>query len=167
MKAEEALLNVNLAQAWAKGGGFAFGGTFLYAGQTSDTKAQLGSKAVVTGREARLYAGDLTTNVSWAGGIASGESLGMGISVAVNDIDRTTQALIGDEVVAAGTPLRSDTSIDVTDGVQTLARVSGDVWAFTIAGALVSEDKKKDPDSRSAEGDRIQQESLMAHRVQT
>ncbi len=145
MKAEEALLNVNLAQAWAKGGGFAFGGTFLYVGQTSDTLAQLGNEAVVTGREARLYAGDLTTTVSWAGGIAKGESIGMGVSVAVNNINRTTQALIGDEEVEAGTPLRSDTSIDVTDGVQTLARVSGDVWAFTIAGAVVSEDKQKDP----------------------
>ena len=75
MKAEEALLNVNLAQAWAKGGGFAIGGTLIYAGQTSDTLAQLGSEAVVTGREARLYAGNLATAISWAGGIASGESV--------------------------------------------------------------------------------------------
>jgi tetrahydromethanopterin S-methyltransferase subunit F len=40
--------------------------------QTSDTLVQLGSTARVTGRDARLYAGDLTTNINWVGGIASG-----------------------------------------------------------------------------------------------
>ncbi|HLL17179.1 MAG TPA: hypothetical protein VK439_00205, partial [Rubrivivax sp.] len=136
MKAEEAILNVNLAQSWANGKSFAIGGTVLYSGQTSDTLAQLGAAATVTGRDARLYAGDLTTNVTWAGGIAKGEALGVGISVAINDLDRKTRALIGAADAVAGTPVSAAQRIDVADGVSTLARVDGDIWAFTVAGAV-------------------------------
>ncbi|HUU34053.1 MAG TPA: hypothetical protein VMW48_08300, partial [Vicinamibacterales bacterium] len=145
MKAEEALLNVNLAQSFAKGETFAIGGTVLYSGQTSDTLARLGSTAVVTGREARIYAGDLTTTATWAGGIAKGESLGVGISVAVNDLHRQTRALIGNADAVSGTPIAGNTSIDVTDGVSTLAGVYGDLWAFTVAGAVASPDEPDDP----------------------
>jgi hypothetical protein len=143
MKAEEALLNVNLAQSAAKGGTFAIGGTVLYAGQTSDTLVQLGAAAFVTGRDARLYAGALGTTATWAGGIATGEALGIGISVAINDIDRTTRALIGGTTAAAGTAVSGTKYIDVSGGVQVLARVQGDVWAFTIAGSVVSPDDGK------------------------
>ncbi|MBW8892489.1 MAG: hypothetical protein JF617_10165, partial [Burkholderiales bacterium] len=96
IKAKEAILNVNLAQSFAKGKTFAIGGTVLYAGQTSDTLAQLGSEAEVTGRNVEITADDQTTTATWAGGIAKGESVGVGISVAVNDIDRKTRAVIGD-----------------------------------------------------------------------
>ena len=97
MKADEAIFNIDLGQAGAKAGTVAVGGTVMYAGQTSETIAQLGSGVKVTGREASIYAASLETNIMWAGGIAKGESIGAGISVAVNDIDRTTMALIGDE----------------------------------------------------------------------
>jgi hypothetical protein len=136
MKAEEAILNVNLAQSWANGKSFAIGGTVLYSGQTSDTLAQLGAAATVTGRDARLYAGDLTTNVTWAGGIAKGEALGVGISVAINDLDRKTRALIGAADATPARPCRAAQRIDVAEGVSTLARVDGDIWAFTVAGAV-------------------------------
>jgi hypothetical protein len=148
MKAEEALLNVNLAQSAAKGGTLVIGGTVLYTGQTSDTLVRLGSAATVTGRNARLYAGDLTTHANWAGGIAVGESIGAGISVSVNNISRQTRALIGEEDATAGSVVGTTPTITVTGGVQTLARVQGDVWAFGVAGTVVKEpppDKPDDP----------------------
>ena len=91
MKADEAIFNIDLGQAGASAGTVAVGGTVMYAGQDSDTVAKLGSGVEVTGREVSIYAASLETNVMWAGGIAKGEAIGAGISVAVNDIDRTTK----------------------------------------------------------------------------
>ena len=144
IKAREMLLNVNLAQSYAKGGTLAIGGTVLYVGQTSDTLAQLGSQALVTGRDVRLLALDQSTVATWAGGIAKGEAVGIGISVAINNFDRTTRALIGAADAVAGTPILDTAYINVTDGVQTQAYLAGDVWAFTVAGAVVKDDEAEE-----------------------
>ena len=96
MKAEEALFHIDLVQSGGTGGKFAIAGSVAYIGQDSDTLVRLGATAKVTGRDARLYAGDLTTQVTWVGGITKGEGVGIGISVAINDLDRKTRAVIGD-----------------------------------------------------------------------
>ena len=137
MKAEEASFVVNLVQSGASGGEYVLAGSVSVSHHDSDTLALLGNTAHVTGRNARIYAGDLATNVNWVGGVAVGESLGIGLSVAVNEINRTTRAIIGEpdanDPVPTGTP-----NIDFTDNVELLARVDGDLWSFTIAGAVAA-----------------------------
>ena len=96
MKAEEAIFHIDLVQSGATGGEFAIAGSVAYIGQDSDTLVRLGATAMVTGRDVRLYAGNLTTQVTWVGAITMGEGVGVGISVAINDLDRTTRAVIGD-----------------------------------------------------------------------
>ena len=105
------------SQSGASGGDYVLAGSVATTIQNSDTLAQLGNTARVTGRDARLYAGDLTTNANWVGGIASGESLGVGFSIAVNDIDRKTRAVIGDPDATEPVPA-ADSYIDVTDKVE-------------------------------------------------
>ncbi len=145
IKAREMLLNVNLAQSYAKGGTFVIGGTVLYVEQVSDTLAQLGSQAHVTGRDVRLIALDQSTVATWAGGIAKGEAVGIGISVAINNFNRTTRALIGAADAAAGTGIFGSSYINVTGGVQTQASLAGDLWAFTVAGSVVKDEKPENP----------------------
>ena len=140
MKAEEAMFSGSFAQAGANSGSYAIGGTFSYFEQNSNNLAHLDSGAIVTGRNAVVYAGNLETQANWAGGVATGESVGAGIAVAVNQVNRRTRALIGEEDDDPANQI----NIDVTDGVQTLAMVSGDVWSFTIAGAEVGEEESDD-----------------------
>ncbi|MBS3951841.1 MAG: LEPR-XLL domain-containing protein, partial [Methylomicrobium sp.] len=142
MKAEEALFNIHLAQSAGKGGGFAVAGSVVYAGQDSDTLVQVGDTAEITGRDMRLYAGDLTTTASWAGGVAVGDGVGVGFSLAINDFDRKTRAVVGNPDVltaVAGAP-GSSSYINVTDKVDVLAKVDGDLWSFSVAGAVASGD---------------------------
>ena len=96
MKAEEAIFHIDLVQSGATGGEFAIAGSVAYIGQDSDTLVRLGATRSSTGRDVRLYAGNLTTQVTWVGAIAKGKGVGVGISVAINDLDRTTHAVIGD-----------------------------------------------------------------------
>ncbi len=141
MKADEAIFNIDLGQAGAAAGKVSVGGTVMYTGQDSDTVAQLGAGVEVTGREASIYAANLETNAMWAGGVALGSGIGAGISVAVNDIDRHTAALIGDE--SNQTPLTADDvpGIKVAEDVTARAIVGGELWAFTVAGAVVTPEK--------------------------
>ena len=140
IKAEEGRFVVNLTQAGASGGKYAIGGSVAYAEQVSDTLAQLGHTAVVTGRDVVLYAGSLVTQANWVGGVVKGENVGVGIAVAINRVDRKTRALIGDADVleSSDNPLGENTSIDVTGEVKAKAVVSGDLWAFTVAGTAVT-----------------------------
>ena len=136
MKAEEAIFAINLTQAGASSGKLAIAGSVAYVGLTSDTLAQLGSGAVVTGRDARIYAGDLESQINWVGGIAKGDNVGVGIAVAINNFDRKTRAVIGDPDTRDSTgSIASTSSIDVTDNVNVHALVDGELWAFTVAGA--------------------------------
>ncbi len=141
MKADEALFNVDLGQAGADAGTVSVGGTVMYTDQDSDTVAQLGAGANVTGREVSIYAANLATNVMWAGGVAMGTGLGAGISVAVNDIDRRTLALIGDETNQTPGVADDALGIKVDQDVTARAIVGGELWAFTVAGAVVSQQK--------------------------
>ena len=117
MKAEEAIMTFSFSQAGADGGQYAVGGTVAYVEQDSTTRAQLASGAIVTGgtdpdetdvpgSPVTIYAGSLETNINWAGAVAKGDNLGFGITVAINDIDRDTSAIIGS----------IDPNVDATNG---------------------------------------------------
>ena len=144
MKAEEALFHIDLVQSGASGGKFAIAGSIAYIGQTSDTLVQIGHTAQITGRDARLYAGDLTTQITWVGGIAKGEGLGLGISVAINNLDRKTRAVIGNPDTVDSVGAAADRSnINVTGGIDVLAKVDGDLASFSVAGAISSADNSQ------------------------
>ena len=108
-----------------------------YVGHSSDTLARLGATADVAGRNVVVDATSLITQVTWVGGIAKGEGLGMGISVAINNLDRTISGVIGDPDRTASTgAVRSENHIDVSEGVDVGASLDGDLWAFSVAGAF-------------------------------
>ncbi|MCG8448768.1 MAG: hypothetical protein MI725_04190, partial [Pirellulales bacterium] len=95
LTAEARFLNVTLAQSGASAGKFALGGTFSYNQLDSDTIARLDGNARVTGGEVTVDADDDTRYYNFTGGFAKGESIGIGASVGVNNIERETYAVIG------------------------------------------------------------------------
>ena len=137
VSASENIFAVDLTQAGASGGKLAIAGSVAYVGVTNDTLAELGSRTVVTGRNAEVSAGDSEFQANWVGGIAAGQTTGVGIAVAINNLDRKTRAVIGDPdtLASTGEPIPATNSIDVTDDVTVKATVDGELWAFTIAGA--------------------------------
>ncbi len=142
MKAEEAIADFSLNQAGAQSGQYAFAGTFAYAQQDSDTLVRLSNDAIVTGRNAVLYAGNLETKVTLSGGVAQGQNLGFGVSIGVNNIDRRTRAIIGDPDLATadGRTFGADlTNIDVDEDISILARNDGELWALSLAAAIASD----------------------------
>ncbi|MGB6295658.1 MAG: DUF4347 domain-containing protein [Rivularia sp. (in: cyanobacteria)] len=155
MKAEEAIMNFNFTQAGSKAESYGIGGSFAYVNQNSNTLAQLSGGTRVEGRSANISAGSLETHINWAGGVAVGKNLGFGITVAINDIDRSTDAIIGDydpskDKNNQATPLEN-TYIYVTDGVTVDAVSDGWLGAFSVAAA-VADATPKQP-KKTKEGD--------------
>ena len=91
VKAEEAILNVNLAQACAKGRSFAIGAHRALR-RPGHGHAEPAGAAVVTGRDARLYAGDLTDGGHLGRRHRQGQSLAVGILGGDQRLDRKTRA---------------------------------------------------------------------------
>ena len=149
LKAEEAIFEINLTQAGASAGKLAIGGSVAYVGVTNDTLAQLGSEAIVTGRDVRMSATDFESQINWVGGVAMGENVGVGIAVAINNLNRKTRAVIGDPdtLESSGETIASTTFIDVTDKISVQSIVDGELWAFSVAGAAVT---GSTPDSGSS-----------------
>ncbi|KAA5541791.1 hypothetical protein FYK55_16405 [Roseiconus nitratireducens] len=155
IKAEEAMFVVNLTQSGAKADTFALGGSVAYTKQTSDTLAKLGESAIVTGRNVRVYAGDLVTQANWVGALALADAVGAGISVAVNEVDRETYAVIGDETITDSqiSSPRTTSGIDVSEAVVVNAISDGNLWAFSIAGAAAfTTSGKSIPDDTPQQG---------------
>ncbi|MDK3018044.1 LEPR-XLL domain-containing protein [Pseudodonghicola flavimaris] len=158
MKAEEALFNLGFAQSGASSSsGFAVGGTVSVIKQDSDTLVQLGNRARVTGEDARLYAGSLDTHVGITGGLFLGESLGVGVSVAVNDVTRNTRAVIGpedpdpeDTYTAA-----ADSYLDLDGQLSVRAINDGAIWGFSIAGAIQSNEQHPDRSEEALDGESL------------
>src|SRR5690606_8369231 len=53
-------------------------------------------------------------------------------------------ALIGEADANSGDEIGTDSRIDVIEGVEVLAKVDGELWAFTVAGSVVA---SKSPDN--------------------
>ena len=148
IKAEEAILAIDLVQAGAAAGTFAFGGSFSYVQQTSDTLAQLaegspntgpnGTRKGIEGGRIDVYAGSLETQASLVGGVAKSKAIGAGIGVAINNTTRTTRAVIGEADDAAGTGAKGRSTINVTGSVTARASVAGGLYAFAVAGAFTN-----------------------------
>ena len=155
VKAEEKLWNFNFSQAGGEGGEVALGGTVAVVNQSSDTLAQLDSDAQVTGQSVSVEATSLVTNINWAGGVAKSESIGAGVSVAVNNINRRTRAIIGRGEPSTGPPvvIASDASasINVAGDITVKATADGVIWAFTVAASLSSSSGESTPTEGKAE----------------
>ncbi|HCE72074.1 MAG TPA: type I secretion protein, partial [Ruegeria sp.] len=147
MKAEEALFNLGFAQSGAASdSGFGVGGTISVIKQNSDTLVQLGNRARVTGEDARLYAGSLDTHIGITGGLFLGESVGVGVSIAVNDVTRNTRAVIGPEEpdAEASYTAASANYLDLDGKLSVRAINDGAIWGFSIAGAIQSNEQHPD-----------------------
>ena len=72
------------------------------------------------------------------GAAAKGENIGIGVSIVVNDVTRTTEAIIGALIdpTSSTTPLPS--TWDVAGPVTVEASDNGSIYSFALSGAVVS-----------------------------
>ncbi|MCU0548576.1 MAG: DUF4347 domain-containing protein [Leptolyngbya sp. Prado105] len=147
VNAESKNIDINVAQSGASGKQFGVGGTFVYTQQTSNTIAQVESGVKFQGGALNITAADETTRVNAVGGVAKGGNVGIGLSVSLNNMDRTVSAFIGQ--VATTTPI-TGTDIDAGD-ITIAAKGTGGLWSFSLAAAIASKNPQDQTDQNPPE----------------
>ena len=133
---DEYVMLIGFANGGASADSTSVGGSINVVYQTSNTLAQLGTGAQITGGPVSVYAESLETAIGEAGQVDSGHGIGVGISITLMFITRTTQSAIGPTDLSA--PGNGGTNIDVSGGVNVQAVNDGVIWAFGVAGVSVS-----------------------------
>ncbi|MGH3260841.1 MAG: hypothetical protein ACRDNS_02485, partial [Trebonia sp.] len=95
VQAHEYAMLFGLSQAGASADSTTISGTVTLLIQTSDTLAQVDTGAKITGGALDVYAGSLETALEAAGDVSRGHGTGIGVSVAIGIISRTTRAVLG------------------------------------------------------------------------
>lgn len=150
IKAAEDLALINLSQSGAVAGQLAVAGTFSYLQQKSDTEAQLDRGSSVVAPSATVYAGSLETTAGWSGGVAKGQAVGVGASVAINDVSRNTTSTVGDLPVGGSAGARS-AQLQVDQGVNVKALNDGSLVSLAVAGSRVSNQAQNSSTSNTSD----------------
>ncbi|MEL6108548.1 MAG: hypothetical protein AAFU85_21290, partial [Planctomycetota bacterium] len=140
--------SLRLDQAGSSAGKAAIAGTISVGLGQQTTVAQIDDQVTVEAEQITINAVDDSLIIGYAGGVVTGEAAGFGITVAVNDIDRTTRAIAGHALdqQAFGTPVAWN-----TDSLTVSATNDGQIAGVSFAAAIVR-DKKGSSSSGSSSG---------------
>ncbi|KAA3622243.1 MAG: hypothetical protein DWQ08_13065, partial [Proteobacteria bacterium] len=162
--ADNTILNIAVAVSGGEAGQFGFNGAFVYNEVDNVTRAQIENGAFIdvgsdgvgdsdaNGASVFVDANDTTTLITVAGAVSISSQVGVGASVAINNVTRDTDAIIGN--------FRDDASVDTrrtftADGDVFLKAVNdGFVAAVAVSGSKVSTTPDADATGDSGMKDR-------------
>src|SRR5262249_3757596 len=119
--------------------------------------AQIDTGAVITGGLVEVFSESMETVLGGAGDITTGHGVGIGVSVLVSDINRTTSAVLG--AVDLSAPGNNGTNIDVTGGVTVEAENDGGFGASAVAGPSVTPQPKAEAASPGSKDDPVDEDA--------
>lgn len=122
---------VMVAETVGKAGKVSINGAFSLVDTDLHTVAQIGAGGSLDARDVLVRATDDSLLINVAGGVARSGSVGIGFSVAINELDREVRAIIGNratESALGGT-------LTASGNVLLDAHASGTQGAFTVAGS--------------------------------
>jgi filamentous hemagglutinin family protein len=125
---------VLVSENTGKAGKLSINGSFSLLQGEQATVAQIAAGSQVDARDVLLLAQDDSLTVNVGGGFARSGSVGIGFSVAINEADRQTQALLGNR---PGETARGGT-LNARGNLSVEAQNRGAVGAFTLAGSAPS-----------------------------
>ncbi len=120
-----------LSETVGKAGKVSINGAFSLADIDTDTIAQIASGVSVGANDVLVKAVDDSMLINAAGGVARSQSVGIGFSVAINDVDRDTLAIVGNRDTETG----SGGNLSTSGNLLLDAHASGFQGAFAVAGA--------------------------------
>ncbi|UBF28094.1 DUF4347 domain-containing protein [Kovacikia minuta CCNUW1] len=149
LEAKTDILNLGLTYAGARAGKFGVSAAVAVNLNTNNTVALLSNSAQITGGSVFIKALDNTRHWNFVGGVIKGQSLGLGASVAINDVNQTTRALI---ISGKGTPSTIN-AINISGDLNVEAENTGSINSLSLAGAIVASQPVDTNQSKSAPED--------------
>ncbi|MBD2198648.1 MULTISPECIES: DUF4347 domain-containing protein [Calothrix] len=137
VKAKEDIFWLEFAQGGGDAESYGFTGSGTGLTQVSNTIAQIGTGVTITGGAITVNAESINNRYSIVGSIQRTNSFGAGIAVAYHDIERNTKAIVGKDQDNSSQNLAAS-AINVTS-IDLQAKNTGDLWLFSLAGAVATE----------------------------
>ncbi|MCA9392860.1 MAG: leukotoxin LktA family filamentous adhesin [Candidatus Omnitrophica bacterium] len=150
VRADSEARTIAIAEAGGKAGQYGVSGTFSYLDVDNDVLALIDDgAAITTGAGAWNEAGDDSENViveardeaqlyNVSGGITKGGAVGVGFTISLSDIDRNTQAVIGNDTGNADHTDDTDGEVNTSGKLKVAAANEGSISSWSLAGAVVS-----------------------------
>lgn len=140
---------INVSESGASANKFVFEGVVNYNDVVSEAVAHIEDKATITAaNDVIVDAGNKTFGVIVGAGWFKGGSLGIGVSVAINQIDSNTQAFIGnltDSNLAVGGSVSAGRAVSVE------AASDQRIYSVSVGGGLTSPQAAETPTSSTQE----------------
>jgi len=155
VSADTSSFSFSFSASGGTAGTFAFNGTFSIIDINNKTWAGIenGARIVIgdygtpkTESVLRIHAKDTSFIINLTGGIATSNSIGIGASIAIDEITRDTRAFIGNELLSAtsdGKPGEAEFTVIANGPVTIEAKNDGFIFSLALAAAVV---KEKTPD---------------------
>ena len=134
--ANEEVTTFAFVQAGGEAGTFGISGSVGVLVHDSVTHAFIEDGAIIVGGPVNVSADSSVVHINLAGAVQKGESIGVGVSVGINLVDRNTAAYIGN---ATGLAAGSGTTMEVSS-LTVSAKNEGNLYAFSLAAAIISKD---------------------------
>ena len=138
VQATQDIFSLGVSQTGARASEFGLTASISVDTLTSETRANIGKNVIITGGGIAVEAIDTENRYGIDGGYVSGEQIGVGIAVAVNLQERTTLAYIGSESPTTDSESGA-AKINVSGPVSVKAAQHGDLFALSLAGAVLTE----------------------------
>jgi filamentous hemagglutinin family protein len=122
---------VTVAETVGKAGKVSINGAFSLVDTDLHTVAQIGAGGSMSANDVLVKAEDDSMVINVAGGVARSQSVGIGFSVAINELDREVRAVIGNRATESA----SGGSLTASGNLLLDAHAGGTQGAFTVAGS--------------------------------
>lgn len=122
---------ISVTETVGKAGKVSINGAFSLLDTDVHTIAQIGAAGVLTANDVLVHAQDDSLMINVAGGVARSESVGIGFSVAINELDREVRALIGNRATETGV----GGTLTASGNLLLNADADGTLGAVTVAGS--------------------------------
>jgi len=133
----ETLTSVELAEGGTDAASFGLTGAGTVAIQTSNTTAQIATDVDISGGGVGVKATNDELRVSVAGSLVQTQATGVGVGLVWNEINRTTQAVIGNGDLSS--PGEGELNIDVENSIDLYSENTGGVYGFGISGEFAGD----------------------------
>jgi hypothetical protein len=143
--AKTRVFELNMAASGGTAGKFGFSGTAVYTQFNNSTKANIASGATYVGGPIDILAQDVLNNITLVGSLQRGQATGIGVSLAINDVTRNTEASIGERSVPTLT-----SSIEATGDISIKSINKGVIVGAAIAAAIIAPQPPDTPTAPAA-----------------
>ncbi|MBQ3834985.1 MAG: hypothetical protein II816_05680, partial [Elusimicrobia bacterium] len=158
LEAKDEQMDITVSIAGGKAKSFGLEGTFNWVNIDNDVIASVGNAQVnilnATGKTPSVYASDDGLYINVAGAVLLADNIGVGVGVALTDIDRNTQAYLGQDYTSNTLiPIDNLNTFDSNKGLDITAVNKGAVFAYSLAATVSTQSNDKTKKESSNGGD--------------